>query len=95
MLSSGQETACLSLSQKDGDRFTGVRWETNRQGAVFVSGGAAWLDCTVEDEVKAGDHTLVLLRIQQLSSAPDASPLVFHGSRFHTLASPSGSRAGT
>lgn len=95
VLSSGHEAACLSLARKEGDRFAGVEWETSSRGAVFVSGASAWLDCVVEDELTAGDHLVVLLRIQQLQSTPEISPLVFHGSRFHSLASSASSGAGT
>lgn len=40
-------------------------------------------------EVQAGDdHTIVLLRLHGLRADPGAAPLVFHGSRFRTLAAP-------
>jgi flavin reductase (DIM6/NTAB) family NADH-FMN oxidoreductase RutF len=74
-----------SLAAKGIDRFAGVSWERTRQGAVFVHGSALWLDCTRYDEFRAGDHEIVLLRIQQLWTYADVSPLVFHGSRFRQL----------
>ncbi|MGH3585312.1 MAG: flavin reductase family protein [Pseudonocardia sp.] len=85
VLGADQESTCLSLSRRTGDRFAGVEWVADPAGAVFVSGAAAWLDCVVASEVEAGDHLIVLLQVLGLRSDPAASPLVFHGSRFRSL----------
>ncbi|MGW0037763.1 flavin reductase family protein [Gordonia sp. NPDC003376] len=53
--------------------------------ALFVPQATAHLLCTVEQEVPAGDHVLVLLRIEALRSDPDIEPLVFHASGFRSL----------
>lgn len=86
VLAEGHGAACLSLSSKHGDRFAGVAWEATADDAVFVHGSTVWLDCSVECEVPAGDHAIALLRIHGLRAEPDTAPLVFHGSRFRTLA---------
>ena len=78
--------ACLSLSRKVGDRFAGVRWTELANGAVIVHEANAWLDCRLHSELPAGDHTIALLEICELSADPDTPPLVFHGSRFRRLA---------
>jgi flavin reductase (DIM6/NTAB) family NADH-FMN oxidoreductase RutF len=86
VLAEGHDAACTSLSSKHGDRFAGVDWEATADDAVFVHGSTVWLDCSVDREVPAGDHAIVLLRIHGLQARPDTAPLVFHGSRFRTLA---------
>ena len=86
VLAEGHDAACTSLSSKHGDRFAGVDWEATTDDAVYVRGSTVWLDCSVEREVPAGDHAIVLLRIHGLRARPDTAPLVFHGSRFRTLA---------
>jgi flavin reductase (DIM6/NTAB) family NADH-FMN oxidoreductase RutF len=86
VLAAAHDTACRSLSRKEGDRFAGVEWEPTEAGAVFVHGATAWLDCTVDAELLAGDHAIVLLRIHGLRAEPETTPLIFHGSRFRTLA---------
>lgn len=90
VLAADHDAACRSLSAKHGDRFAGVDWEPTSDGAVFVHGATAWLDCTVDAELPAGDHGIVLLRIHALRAEPAAAPLVFHGSRFRTLAAVDG-----
>ncbi|QIZ37735.1 flavin reductase family protein [Saccharopolyspora sp. ASAGF58] len=86
VLAEGHDAECLSLSRKEGDRFAKVSWEATSDGAVYVHGATAWLNCSVERELPAGDHAIALLRIHGLRADPGAAPLVFHGSRFRTLA---------
>lgn len=78
--------AARALAAKSGDRFASVHWEATDSGAALVHGSTLWLECTIESEVPAGDHDIVLLRIQSLETYPDVAPMVFHGSKFRQLA---------
>jgi flavin reductase (DIM6/NTAB) family NADH-FMN oxidoreductase RutF len=75
-----------ALSIKSGDRFADVQWEATEFGAVFVHGSTLWLECTVENELPAGDHDIVVLRIHSLKTYPEVAPMIFHGSSFRKLA---------
>jgi len=86
VLAEGQDNACVRLSAKDGDRFAGVGWAAGLDDSVFIHGSSAWLECSLHEEVPAGDHLIALLRIHRLRAAADIPPLVFHGSRFRKLA---------
>jgi flavin reductase (DIM6/NTAB) family NADH-FMN oxidoreductase RutF len=87
VLGEAHDLACRQLSAKDGDRFAGIAWKATDDGALFVVGSAAALDCELVQEVPAGDHLIALLRIHALASDASVTPLVFHGSRFRQLAS--------
>jgi flavin reductase (DIM6/NTAB) family NADH-FMN oxidoreductase RutF len=86
VLADGQADACRRLSQKTGDRFAGVGRLEVEGGALLVDGAVAWFECSLHDELPAGDHLIALLRVHRLHSDPDVGPLVFHGSRFRRLA---------
>lgn len=86
VLAEGHDAACRSLSSKDGDRFARVDWDATADDAVYVNGSTLWMDCSVECEIPAGDHVIALFRIHGLRAQPESAPLVFHGSRFRTLA---------
>ena len=77
--------AARKLSLRQGDRFADLEIESSEDGALFLSGAPAWLDCTVETELHGGDHDVVLLRVERMATSSDTEPLVFHGSRFHRL----------
>jgi flavin reductase (DIM6/NTAB) family NADH-FMN oxidoreductase RutF len=85
VLAEGHDAACLRLAGYDGDRFAGTDWTSSEAGALFVHGSAAWLDCIVYDEMSAGDHAIVLLRVEGLFADPATPPLVFHNSRLRRL----------
>lgn len=85
VLAESHDVACLALSSKHGDRFAGVEWEAAANDAIYVHGSTLWLDCAMELQVPAGDHSIVLLRVMGLQVNPDRSPLVFYGSRFRAL----------
>src|SRR4051812_24884416 len=85
VLAEGQDEACLRLSARNGDRFRDIEWEPGPGSSVFISDASAWLECSVHEEIPAGDHVIALLKIQRLHTA-GIPPLVFHGSRFRRLA---------
>lgn len=86
ILARGHDDACLRLSSKNDDRFSGVTWEASANGSVFIQGAVAWLDCQSYGEIPAGDHQIILLTILAVTVEPGEGPLVFHASRFRSLA---------
>jgi len=85
VLGAHQEHVGRQLSARGVDRFAALRWRTSNDGAIFLDGSSAWLDCAVEREIPAGDHDIVLLRVHDLDADAEVSPLVFHGSRYRRL----------
>ena len=85
VLGSHQEQAGRQLSARNLDRFAALDWRTTADGAILLDGSSAWIDCRIEREVPAGDHSIVLLRVHDLDADPTVPPLVFHGSRYRQL----------
>jgi flavin reductase (DIM6/NTAB) family NADH-FMN oxidoreductase RutF len=86
VLASDQDEACRQLaSGPPEERFRGLEFHHASTGAVFLRYAPVWLECTVWQEVLAGDHTLVILEIHGLFRDETVEPLVFHGSTFRRL----------
>ena len=85
LLGTDQQAAARSFGSRTGDRFAGVGLHRGTGHAVFVEGASAWIEGTVHAQVPAGDHQVVLVRIQRLATRADVDPLVFHGSRYRRL----------
>jgi flavin reductase (DIM6/NTAB) family NADH-FMN oxidoreductase RutF len=85
VLNEFQGIICRQLSGNGTDRFVGVPWDTSSAGAVLIEGAAAWLECTVNCEIPAGDHRIALLRIHATQANPEIPPLIHHASRFRGL----------
>lgn len=85
VFSADQAGLCRRLAGPTADRFAGWTPIVQPRGAAFVPGATAHLSCSVAGEVPAGDHVVVLLRIEALRSDPSVEPLVFHASTFRAL----------
>lgn len=80
------DVAARTLAAKTGNRFEGLTTTTTDDGAVFIDGASMWLDATVTEQITAGDHDIVLMRINELEIKDGVAPIVFHGSKFRRLA---------
>ncbi|MEV0568801.1 flavin reductase family protein [Dactylosporangium sp. NPDC050588] len=85
VLSARQAHLGRQLSARGGDRFAGVTWRATHGGEILLDGACAWLDCSIDREIEAGDHDIVLLRVHALDADRGVPPLVFHQSRFGQL----------
>jgi flavin reductase (DIM6/NTAB) family NADH-FMN oxidoreductase RutF len=85
VLGAHQEWLSRQLSARGVDRFAGARWRTVADGGVLFEGSSAWLDCSIEQVISAGDHDIVLLRVHDLDADAEVPPLVFHASGYPRL----------
>jgi flavin reductase (DIM6/NTAB) family NADH-FMN oxidoreductase RutF len=81
-----QEALVRQLSSAERDRrFDGVPVRSTGSSARFIAGAVAWFECSLWNEVPAGDHTVALLEVHALGADPETEPLVFHSSEFRGL----------
>jgi flavin reductase (DIM6/NTAB) family NADH-FMN oxidoreductase RutF len=87
ILGHDQEEVCRRFAMSGADKFAGLSWSPSPSGSPLLEGCVAWIDCSLESEHPAGDHTLALGRVLSLAAAPDADhPLAFYRGaygRFH------------
>jgi len=86
VLGEAHDQAARALAAKTGDRFAGLETES-RNGAVFIHGTSVWLESAIEQVIPAGDHTIVILRVSDITVHSDVAPIVFHRSTFRRLGS--------
>jgi flavin reductase (DIM6/NTAB) family NADH-FMN oxidoreductase RutF/DNA-binding IclR family transcriptional regulator len=90
VLTSAQQDICRAFARKQDDRFTSSRWETTASGSPRLQGAAAWIDCTIDDVITAGDHHIVLGRVQGLGVGDSAElPLLFLRGGYGSFSIPS------
>jgi flavin reductase (DIM6/NTAB) family NADH-FMN oxidoreductase RutF len=85
VLGAHQEVVGRRLGGHAGDRFAGVAWRATRDGGVLIQGTAAWFDCAIDQQVRSGDHDIVVFRVHDLDASGEIPPLVFHASGFRRL----------
>ena len=86
-LRSGDATSADRFAGSKGAKFEGVEWGAAPGGSPLLPGVLAWVECDVERDVEAGDHTIFIGRVTaadiEMASEP---PLVHFGGRYHTVA---------
>ena len=85
VLGEAHDVAARTLAAKTGDRFAGLETASRDSGALFIEGTSVWLESSVEQLVPAGDHTIVILRVLDITMNPEVAPIVFHRSTFRRL----------
>ncbi|TPG29578.1 flavin reductase family protein [Mycolicibacterium hodleri] len=88
VLGEAHDAAAKTLAAKTGDRFVGMETATSERGALFIHGTSVWLESAIEQEILAGDHTIVVLRVHDITVHDDPefqAPIVFHRSAFRRL----------
>ncbi|KUI35891.1 oxidoreductase [Mycobacterium sp. IS-1590] len=85
VLGEAHDEAARTLAAKTGDRFAGLHTVSRQSGAVFIDGTAVWLESAIEQLVPAGDHTIVILRVCDITVHDNVAPIVFHRSTFRRL----------
>jgi flavin reductase (DIM6/NTAB) family NADH-FMN oxidoreductase RutF len=70
------------------DRFAGLHWRPVR-GLPLLTDALASLECEIDAEHRAGDHWIVVARVDALRSAQPRDPLVFFAGAYSGLESES------
>ncbi|MEI7715008.1 MAG: flavin reductase family protein [Mycobacterium sp.] len=85
VLGEDHDEAARRLAAKAGDRFAGLETVSNDSGAVFLTGTGLWIESAIEQLIPAGDHTIVVMRVTEVTINADVAPIVFHRSVFRRL----------
>jgi 3-hydroxy-9,10-secoandrosta-1,3,5(10)-triene-9,17-dione monooxygenase reductase component len=84
-LSAEQQDISNGMATKGVEKFHGVGWKPASTGAPLIDGVLGYVDCVIDRVHEAGDHYIVVGRVQELAygdGREDASssevPLLFH-----------------
>ena len=67
------------------DRFADVGWEPGHNGVPLLTDSLASLECKVVAEYPAGDHWIVVGRVDELHIAPVTEPLIFFAGGYEPM----------
>lgn len=77
VLAHDQQDLCRTMATPGDDKFAAVAWHRSAIGAPVLDDAVAQIHCTPEREIEAGDHYIVLCRVQGLEVARPVTPLLF------------------
>jgi 3-hydroxy-9,10-secoandrosta-1,3,5(10)-triene-9,17-dione monooxygenase reductase component len=78
------------MASKGADKFAGIDWSPSKTGAPLLDGVVGYVDCTVHSVHEAGDHYVVIGRVQDmdLTEPPDGvavDPLLYFEGSYRTV----------
>ncbi|HEX4402745.1 MAG TPA: flavin reductase family protein [Galbitalea sp.] len=77
VLASDQEAFCRKFATSGENKFEDVGWRPAPLGSPILDGAVSWIECTFEDVREAGDHFIVLGRVEDLAVERSTLPLLF------------------
>jgi flavin reductase (DIM6/NTAB) family NADH-FMN oxidoreductase RutF len=84
VLAAHQEHISRAFARQGVKPFDKLPHRLTQDGAPVLDGVIAWMECSVEQIVQAGDHDVVVGRVAR-SSATDEEPLVYFDQRYREL----------
>ena len=88
MLGRHHEAFAIRAAPAGADRFAGVDWQPGRGGVPLLTDALACLECEIVAEHPAGDHWIVVGRVDDLRISPIEDPLVFFAGALGALKLP-------
>ncbi len=53
------------FASKSPDKFSAIKWHHGLTGSPIIDASLAWIDCRIEQKLTAGDHLILLGRIEE------------------------------
>jgi len=86
VLGAHHQAVCERFAQSGADKFAGLDWRTGVTGSPILTSVLAYIDCDLEAEHDAGDHTIAVGRVRDLAVVEaDAQPLLFFRGGYGTF----------
>jgi 3-hydroxy-9,10-secoandrosta-1,3,5(10)-triene-9,17-dione monooxygenase reductase component len=83
VLAADQHPVCATFARSGIDKFAQQPWSPSATGLPMLDGVLAYIECRLEAEHDAGDHTLVIGRVEELRVVdPERAPLLFFRGRY-------------
>ncbi|MFC3183157.1 flavin reductase family protein [Cypionkella sinensis] len=70
---------------KGAARYEGAEWETAVTGARLLKGAPAAFDCSIEEMIDRGTHSILIGRVQAIRTTPGAGALIYWNGGYRTL----------
>jgi 3-hydroxy-9,10-secoandrosta-1,3,5(10)-triene-9,17-dione monooxygenase reductase component len=85
LLGRQHERFAIRAAPAGADRFAGLDWEPGPGGVPLLRDALTSFVCEIVAEHPAGDHWIVVGRVDDLRISPIDEPLVFFAGAFHTV----------
>ncbi|BDZ64152.1 flavin reductase family protein [Agromyces mangrovi Wang et al. 2018] len=87
VLAHDQDAVSSQFARRGTDKWAGIDWTPSGAGNPLIAGSLMWLDCDLWAEHEAGDHYIVIGRVNAMSPAEwhTREPLLFYKGTYRHL----------
>lgn len=86
VLGERQKSLSVHFSQRSADKFKAIDYQLSRQGCPLLEGSLAVIECSRAAVHDAGDHFLILGKVETLDTAANGVPLLHFRGDYYGLA---------
>ena len=86
ILSEGQKSVSSTFARPVHDRFAGIDWQKGPHGSPILPDVSAWFDCATHRIVDAGDHAILIGRVQAFNATSAPGLGYYRGTYFTPVA---------
>lgn len=87
ILSEGQEEISRRFASRRADRFDGVAAAPGGEASPILADTSAWFDCALKQCVDAGDHVILIGRVNDFG-ASERAPLIYLQGAYRRIEAP-------
>jgi len=90
VLAEDQHSVSSQFARSGSDKWAGIDYALSDLDNPVIAGTTMWVDCTLEAEYLAGDHYIVVGRVQSMSPVEwhQAAPLLYFKGAYRQLSTP-------
>ena len=82
ILSGNQSELCKTFASKNVDRFASCNWSFSPLELPVIEGAFAVLECETYKTIEAGDHTILIGKVQDIQVNKELNPMLYHRRHF-------------
>lgn len=78
VLAEDQAELCKTFASKNVDRFSTCNWTMSSNGLPIIEGAFGVLECKTFKAIEAGDHTVLIGEVTDLTVKEEKDPMLYH-----------------
>ncbi len=85
ILTNSQKTLSKKFANKIEDRWNNTKYSISKNKVPFFNDSLGFIQATVHKKFNAGDHTIILCKINDYSNLKNKKPLIYYKSKYQTF----------
>ena len=85
ILAQPQQQVAFQCGSRNEDKFSRINYYHGEHGLPLIDGCCAHIECTLHQNIDAGDHTIIIGKPLSITTYPEHAPMIYHRGKFLDL----------